>query len=434
MLPSACEDRHVTVPRDLSAGPGSDGVAAADADGSSLLTSAEVQPLLAAAVEHAGGTLVSWRLQHVDSQPGWSTTATYSAAVDWPAGRRDEILGASARVGGRRGNDDRATVFGDGGREVAVWLYPDDPDLPGLRRAASVTGLATMLAEHRVVPVPPPPEAVTLEMISYRPRRRAVLKVTIEGSAGGLTYFVKVLREAAVAPTLQRHRLLLEAGFPAPVVAAITPDFCLVLPRVAGRPLARALFDESMPCSAESLVGLLDALPPAVVGLPRRPPWSDAVGSYADMVASVLPAAAAQLSWLVSEITTGLAGIGPGSEPTHGDFHEGQVFVSGGMITGVVDIDTVGPGRRADDLACLLAHLSTVQRMSVEQAIGLNRLVNLWMPVFEARVDPTELRLRAAAVVISLATGPYRAQQPQWLAETATMLNAAEALARSTSH
>ena len=69
--------------------------------------------------------------------------------------------------------------------------------------------------------------------------------------------------------------------------------------------------------------------------------------------------------------------------------------------------------------------------MSVEQAIGLNRLVNLWTPVFEARVDPAELRLRAAAVVISLATGPYRSQQPQWAAETATMLNAAEALARS---
>ena len=214
-------------------------------------------------------------------------------------------------------------------------------------------------------------------------------------------------------------------------MAAITPDFCLVLPRVAGRPLAKALFDESNPCSAESLVELLDAMPPAAVRLPRRPPWSAAVGSYADMIASVLPAAGPQLNWLVRQITTGLTGIPLGLEATHGDFHEGQVFVAGGRITGVVDIDTVGPGRRADDLACLLAHLSTVQGMSADQAIGLNRLVNLWMPVFEARVDPTELRLRAAAVVISLATGPYRAQQPQWAGETATMLNAAEALARS---
>ena len=404
---------------------------AIDADGSVLLTSTDVQPLLATAVEHAGGTLVSWRLQHVDSHPGSSTTATYAAAVDWPTGRRDELLGASARVGGRRGNDDRAMVFGDGGREVAVWLYPDDPDLPGLRRAASVTELCTLLAEHQVVPAPPPPEAVALQMISYRPRRRAVLKVTITQPAGAQTFFVKVLREAAVAPTLERHRLLLGAGFPAPAVAAITPDFCLVLPRVPGRPLAEALFDETMPCTAENLVGLLDAMPPAVVGLPRRTPWSEAVASYAEMVATALPATARQLSWLVNLITSGLADIAPGNEPTHGDFHEGQVFVHGGMITGVVDIDTVGPGRRADDLACLLAHLSTVQRMSVEQAIGLNRLISLWAPVFEARVDPTELRLRAAAVVISLATGPYRSQQPQWEAETVTMLNAAESLARS---
>ena len=67
-----------------------------------------------------------------------STTATYAAAVDWPTGRREELLGASARAAAASGNDDRAVIFGDGGREVAVWLYPDDPDLPGLRRAASV--------------------------------------------------------------------------------------------------------------------------------------------------------------------------------------------------------------------------------------------------------------------------------------------------------
>ncbi len=204
-----------------------------------------------------------------------------------------------------------------------------------------------------------------------------------------------------------------------------------MLPRVAGRPLAEALFDETMPCAAENLIGVLDAMPPAVARLPRRIPWSDAVASYAEMIATALPPVAPQLSWLVDHITIGLAGIPPGNEPTHGDFHEGQVFVSGGMITGLVDIDTVGPGRRADDLACLLAHLSTVQRMSVEQAVGLNRLISLWAPVFEARVDATELRLRAAAVVISLATGPYRSQQPQWEVETATMLNAAESLARS---
>jgi Phosphotransferase enzyme family len=144
-----------------------------------------------------------------------------------------------------------------------------------------------------------------------------------------------------------------------------------------------------------------------------------------------LPAAGPQLSWLVGRITNRLGGIPPGNEPTHGDFHEGQLFVAGGRITGVLDIDTVGPGRRVDDLACLLAHLSTVQRMSPEQAVGLTRLISLWLPVFDVRVDPAELRLRAAAVIISLATGPYRAQQPNWQTETAGMLSTAEQLARS---
>ena len=66
-----------------------------DPDGSVLLTSPEVGDLLKVAVEHAGGSLVTWALDHVDANPHQSTTATYSAIVDWPYGRRDELLGVS---------------------------------------------------------------------------------------------------------------------------------------------------------------------------------------------------------------------------------------------------------------------------------------------------------------------------------------------------
>ena len=351
--------------------------------------------------------------------------------VDWPTGRREELLGASARVGGRSGNDDRATVFGDGGREVAVWLYPDDPDLPGLRRASAPAEVAAILAEHQVLPQRAEPDQVRLEMISYRPRRRAVLKVGVATPAGPRTFFLKVLRESTLGPTLDRHRLLLAAGIPVPVVLAATADCCIVLQEVPGRPLAYAIFDEPMPCTAENMIMLLDALPAGVAALPRRPPWTDAVGVYAETVAAALPAVAPQLGWLTGQITAGLAGIAPGTEATHGDFHEGQLFVAGGVITGVLDVDTVGPGRRADDLACLLAHLSTVQRMTAEQSASLVRLINIWQPAFDARVDPRELRLRAAAVIISLATGPYRGQEPHWETETRAMLNAAEGLVRT---
>jgi Phosphotransferase enzyme family len=402
-----------------------------DPDGSTLLTSADVKDLLSAAVEHAGGSLVSWRLDHVDASPRHSTTATYSAAVDWPTGRRTELLGASARVGGRTGSDERATIFGDGDREVAVWLYPDDPDLPGLRRAALPDALAALLNEHRVLDHPANGEDIALEMISYRPRRRAVIKAVIRTSSGPRTFFVKVLRESVYGPTLQRHELLRRARFPAAVVAAATADFILVFHEVPGRPLVQAIFDEAMPCSAESLIILLDSLPSAVVSLPRRPPWTGAVATYAEMIAAALPALDLQLRWLVAQVSGGLAALPPGREPTHGDFHEGQLFVSNGMITGVLDIDTIGPGRRADDLACMIAHLSTMQRMTAEQAAGLTRLINLWLQVFDTRVDPAELRLRAAGVIVSLATGPYRGQEPNWETETIRMIESAVALAQS---
>ena len=402
-----------------------------DPDGSTLLTSAEVKDLLSAAVEHAGGNLISWRLDHVDAYPRHSTTATYSAAVDWPTGRRTELLGASARVGGRSGNDERAVIFGDGEREVAVWLYPHDPDLPGLSRAAAPDALAALFNEHRVLDHPVAGENIALEMISYRPRRRAVLKAVVTTSSGPKTLFVKVLRESSYARTLQRHELLRRARFPAAVVAATTADFILLLHQVPGRPLTQAIFDEAMPCTAESLIMLLDSLPSAVVELPYRQPWTGAVAMYAEMTAAALPVLDPQLRWLVAEVSGGLAAMPPGMEPTHGDFHEGQLFVSNGVITGVLDIDTIGPGRRADDLACMIAHLSAMQRMTAEQAAGLTRLINLWLQVFDTRVDPAELRLRAAGVIVSLATGPYRGQEPNWQAETARMIESAVSLVQS---
>ena len=399
-----------------------------DADGSDLLTSGRVGELLRAAVQHAGGTLRSWSLDHVDANPQRSTTATYTASVEWPHGVRQELLGVSARAGGLARTDERAEIFADGDREVAVWIYPRDPDLPGLVRAAYPTEMASVLNEYRVFDTPVGVDALRLDMIGYRPRRRAVLKCTV--SLPPRVLYVKVLRERLFDQVRLRHELLLEAGVPAPHIAAATSDQLLILDELPGRPLATAIFDDDDPTTAERLIGVLDAMPASVAALERRPPWSDSVDHYSRMVTQALPSLGTRLEWLVARITDGLAGIPLGDEPTHGDFHEGQVHVADGHVVGLLDVDTVGPGRRADDLACLVAHLSTVQRMNHRQAERVHHLIRTWVPVFDTRVDPTELRLRAAAVIISLATGPYRSQEPHWERETAQIVDAAEALVR----
>jgi hypothetical protein len=348
--------------------------------------------------------------------------------VSWPYGTRSELLGVSARSTGPAAGDARARIFADGDRRVAVWLYPDDPDLPGLARAASRDRMAELITELRLVGRPVSPSQLRLHMIGYRPRRRAVLRVELNDPARA--FYVKVLRERVFDEVCSRHRMLLDAGVPAPRVLATTKDHLLILAELPGRPLARALFDRVDPCTAEDLIGLLDTMPAEVAGLRRRPPWSEAIEHFAQMVATAMPSQAPRLEWMSTLIQESLAGVPEGDEPTHGDFHEGQVHVAGGRVCGVLDVDTIGPGRRADDLACLVAHLSTVQRMDQRQAARVHHLIRRWVPVFDQRVDPTELRLRAAAVIISLATGPYRGQEPHWEHETVSVLDAAEALVR----
>ena len=399
-----------------------------DPDGSKLLTGDEVGNLLRTAVQHAGGVLQSWALDHIDANPQRSTTATYVASVEWPHGVRKELLGVSARAGGLARTDERAAIFADGDREVAVWIYPKDPDLPGLERAAYPTEMAAVLNEYRVFPTPVGVDQIRLDMIGYRPRRRAVLKCTV--TAPPRVLYVKVLRERLFESVKARHELLLDAGVPAPMILAATSDNLLILDELPGRPLARAIFDDEPPTTAERLIRVLDAMPASVAALERRPPWADAVKHYARMVSQALPPLQPRLDWMAEQITRGLEDCPEGEEPTHGDFHEGQIHVRNGHVSGILDIDTVGPGRRADDLACLVAHLSTVQRMNTRQAERVHHLLRTWVPVFDERVDPTELRLRAAAVIISLATGPYRSQEPHWERETHQIVDAAEALIR----
>lgn len=397
-------------------------------DGFQLLTSDRVGSLLRAAVTHAGGQLLDWSLDHVDTHPEQSTTATYLAQVQWSFGPRQELLGVSARNGRLAASDSNAEIFADGNREVAVWLYPNDPDLPGLPRATYPDQLAETFNEARVLSRPVTAEQLSVTMIGYRPRRRAVVKLVVNDPAE--TFYIKVMRPRAFEDVLGKHLMLLEAGVPGPEVALTTPDNVMVLRELPGVTLARSLFEPGDPCTAEQLINVLDAMPASVASLERRPPWSDAVAHYASMVCVGVPEAKQELDWAVQVITQGLANCPPGNEPTHGDFHEGQLRTEGGRIVGILDVDTIGPGRRADDLACLIAHLSTIQRMNPEQKAKVTDLLARWVPVFDQRVDPVELRLRAAAVVISLATGPYRGQEPNWQETTWQMVRSALALVR----
>ena len=411
-------------------------------DGSELLTGPGAGGLLRSAVGNSGGVLHSWQLDHVDHRPGRSTKALYRTMVSWPeldgpqAPAREELFGASAHIGEREKNlyvAEQTLVMTDGDINVRVWRYPHDPWLPMLPQVCYPDVVGRTLHAHGVTIGADPAAPIAIDVVSYRPGRRAVLRA----SQGASAVYLKVMQPHRSGEIVDRHRRLLAAGVPVPQVLA-HHDGLVVLAELPGRPLARAVIDEGVDsCTGDDLVALLDRLPASMYSMDLRPPWTDSVEFYAGIVTSSLPALGPRLDALVRTIREGLSALERRQDMAphdvvHGDFYEAQVFVENGRVVGLLDIDTVGPGRRADDLACLLAHLSVLAdygnagRIDKAMQARVEEAIHSWHAVFAQRVDPTELALRSAGVVLSLATGPHRQQEAAWEAATEAIVRVAE--------
>lgn len=380
-----------------------------------LLTGEDAGDLLRAALATAGEELLSWRVKQVDHRPGSSTTAAYDVKVAAPDGERSALLAAS--TGLRRPGAVRPGVLqlSDGQTQVAVWRFPLDPGLPALAAAMDETTVRDLLTGYGVADGP-----VTLTLRSYRPRRRAVVEVR----APGCRVFLKVLRPSRVAALHERHRLLRDAGVPVPRSLGWTDDGLLVLEGLPGETLRDRLRSGGAVPSGVAVLALLDRFPAAACALPARRSWTDEVEHYAGVVAAALPDEAERCRRLAADVRDLL--VDAPVVPVHGDLYETQLVLSGAEVSGVLDVDTAGPGRRADDLACLLAHAHVLALMEPGHRASTHATGAGWLAAFERAVDPVDLRARVAGVVVSLATGPHRVQESGWQQATRARLDLAE--------
>lgn len=111
--------------------------------------------------------------------------------------------------------------------------------------------------------------------------------------------------------------------------------------------------------------------------------------------------------------------------PAHGDLHEAQLLVQRGRISGLLDVDTYGHGRRVDDLATLIGHLATLATTTPRRA-AVERYAARLLAGFDRAVDPVMLRCAVADVVLGLATGPFRVVEADWPAATDARIALAE--------
>jgi hypothetical protein len=379
----------------------------------SLLLGAEAPELLAVALEGYRSRLRAVRVVTVGVQPSGTTVVQYAADVERADGSRTrETLAATT---GDRIPEGAAVLAGHGVR-VGVWRWPQDPALPALATATDPVRLSAALRDAGLAR-----DAISrIRLRAYRPGRRAVLEV--EG--GGPRLYVKVVRPRAVTVLRDRHDVL-ASYVPVPRALAATADGMLVLDERPGASLRSHLSRDLPVPSPADLDDLLGTLPPALLDLPRRRSHLERVPHFTAVLAATAVTGHAERARL-DALATRLARADPGAQPdvaVHGDLHDGQLLCDEQRITGLVDVDTAGPGHRVDEWATLLAHLSVLALHGTTAARHYGARV---LAHAEARFARAELRPRVAAAVLGLATGPFRVQQAGWALHTQARLELAE--------
>ncbi|MGC5615777.1 phosphotransferase family protein [Georgenia sp. Z1491] len=397
-----------------------------------LLTGPDAGDVLTSALVPDDGRLVEWAVHTVHHRPGAGVTVGYTATVERTAAdgsrkRTEEYLCATtARLTRAAGPGLVRLEPPDGrGPVVHLWRHPADPELPALATACDSAKMSQRLGEQ-----------VTLELVAYRPTRRAVLRAT---GASGRVHYVKVVRPVSLADLVGRHRMLTSAGVPAPAVVAEEPAGLAVLAEGQGESLARVLHrgpGHETDAVLHALVRTLDTLPPAALQLARRSAWSERANHYAHAAATVVPEAEARTRALAAGIDQ-LLHAGPPQPvvPVHGDFYEANVLMDPRegitAVSSLLDVDSLGPGHRSDDLACLLGHVSVLVHLAPDRYPAVPHVLARWTQLCEQMVDPVQVCTRAAGVTLSLVAGAKRADG-RWRADAEGRLVTAEAwLARA---
>lgn len=365
-----------------------------------VLLGPDAPEVLSTGLSPAGGTVDEARLSQVRYLPGKSVTVQYRVKLRNGDGTTTEgmmVASSGLRV------PEGTTLLESGDIRIAVWRFPNDPFLPGLAPASDPPRTADLLTRLGV-----PTDSVKIRTRAYRAGRRAVLQA---GSDVG-TIYVKVLRPGRIAD-LQRIHVELAPHLPIPHSLGWSQQLGIVAMQALGGTTLRHSLETGvleLP-SPDALTGLLDQFPePAagaktVVGACRR------AGEHSRLLGAVLPAASRQLDAIVSNVSQ----VEDDDPPVavHGDFHASQLLIDGGHIVGLVDVDTAGIGQRADDLATILGQLATVGSIAKNPA-PIDEYRALLLDAFERHTDPASLRRRVAAVILGLATGPFRVQLADW--------------------
>lgn len=389
-----------------------------ESDQVELLTGDGARPIIAAALGTEGSQLVEWRAHALHHRPGAGVSVGYSVTVRGPDGTTSEqyVCATTGRItdpaspGLVRLDHPGASI------SVHVWRHPHDPELPALAAACEPAAVSEILGMP-----------VAVSIVSYRPTRRCVVKATVNDEPQS---YLKVVRPKTLDDLVQRHMILDASGVPVPRVMYSDERGLVALTPAGGRPMARFLADglDDDAATLDAVVGILDRFPADVMRLPRHPSWSERVEYYGHAAATALPEEAERAGEISDAVTRLMQSSDPGPlVPTHGDFYEANITMhSQTDVAALLDVDSVGPGYRVDDLACLLGHVSVLPCLAPATYPEVPGTLAVWWQHLVAGVDQTALAARAAAVTLSLVAGAKKPDGDEWRTDALHRLAQAE--------
>jgi aminoglycoside phosphotransferase len=361
-----------------------------------LLSTEAASGPLSVVVESGGATLVDSSITQISYRPERRLTVVYDT-VDAEGTHLPVVLTAGEIPA-------EAALLESAGHRLGAWTAWRDPAIPGLALVLDPRTRRELLGSLGV-----PDVATTARMRSYRPGKRAVVEVT----GDGVRLFVKTIRPKDVTALQEAHTALADS-LPIPRSLGWSPEAgIVVLEPLPGVPLSSA--PDQGP-DARSVLGLLERIP----SLDRKvSPRRRRLTTHLHLLRRVV-ANQEHCLQRIERAAESLVDFEP--VPVHGDFHSGQILVSHRTLTGLVDIDTVGMGNRADDHANLLAHLHIIALRNPGGAAARYGELVYRAAVTQNATD--DLRIRVAATMLGYASGPWSRQESGWPARVDRLIEA----------
>lgn len=379
------------------------------------------------------------QLQYVRYKPGKRYLAAYRVEVDGvmtdihAAAYRSSAWGKIRRAYMRASERDASAPLPHlvQKQEIAIYRFPADPELTVLPRLVDSKQREELL--RRLFPEQEESWAGTIETLRYKPQRRYVARLLLDGEPKALLKFYT--QEGYLAA--QRNAKVLEPCVGLQLAERIGRSDrhqIVALQWLPGQLLSDAITDESLPCDRMAAVGAalaafhgqdshkLKRLTANVEAL-QLLGVAEAVGWLDPQLADRAEKLAGRLAQRIRETPFTPCAI-------HGDFYAKQVLLTSDGVA-VLDLDKAVRGDPAVDLGNFIAWLEfdALQGRLASDRIGplQDALLDGYQSVDDGPAAG-QVALQTAAALFRLATDPFRGRQPDWPQQTSQILQRTEAI------